>query len=374
MAALLGECATQRQQDQQVLLSRIADVEKRITSKLSYTQKDIPEYHKDMSERDDAGALLSERDLLCKWIALDQETGMFLVLPVTTDDPVVAAYLRGQPTNAYMLDFLRLVTDIGDQVVDLGAHVGTFAIGAAVSGRRVIAVDANRQHIALLDRSIKINGLDNVVLCHGAIAAGEGVVRFREDGLFGAVDYSGNSSGTIPVPAKRLDDVIENLGRGRVRLLKMDIEGSEFDAILTGERLFAQDRPMVWFESNGPTLRNAGNSIEELRSLFERYGYRCFRQEGERWIYAPPEQIQPEAWVDMFAMCEPDWSRWSARIDWSWSPNLILEKSRQWAALPHEHTRDHLLAQIEAHGLDVEVQDGLEQIRQTMVTTGRSAA
>jgi len=131
---------------------------------------------------------------------------------------------------------------------------------------------------------------------------------------------------------------------------------------------------MVWFESNGPTLRNAGSSIEDLRSLFERYGYRCFRQEGERWIYAPPEQIQPEAWVDMFAMCEPDWSRWSARIDWSWSPNLILEKSRQWAALPHEHTRDHLLAQIEAHGLDVEVQDGLEQIRQTMVTTGRSAA
>jgi len=302
---------------------------------------------------------IAGRDLVCKRFDFPEQSDAFLVLPQESDDPVVSAYLQRQELNAYMLEVLSETTSADDQVIDLGCHVGTFSIGASAMRRRVISVDASQFHIALVGHSKDINRFAHLQLQYAAISQREGTVWFDEDGLFGAVDFLGHSSRAVETPAMGLDRIAEEHAVGAVKFLKMDIEGAEYDAILTGKRMIARDHPVIWYESNGPTLSKAGKSISDLRSILESYGYRSYRIEGPRWIYAPPGQLQPEMWVDMIALSAQDQAKYAARICNHWQPDEILQKCREWAASPHESARRYLQNEINSHRYDPEVTDTL---------------
>jgi FkbM family methyltransferase len=309
----------------------------------------------------------ADHDLICKWQPFDEGIGWYVALSPGTSDPVVALYLQGARDNENILRFAVEATEDGDQIVDLGAHVGTFSVGAAALKRKVVAVDASPSHITLLGRSKAINDLTNITVVHAAISTKSGRVRFNENGLFGTVDFDGVTPGAIEVQAMTLADIINTHATGPVKFIKMDIEGSECAAIETGMQILSRDQPIIWFESNGPTLALSGQTVDNLRGLLERCGYKVFRFEGDRWVYAPPDQIQPEAWVDMIALSDQHQRRWSDRIDWTWQPADLLEKCRFWANLPYENTKRHLQAEIVRRDVD-------ESIRPQLAELGRALA
>ncbi len=288
-------------------------------------------------------------DLTCKWKQFPGGAGAFLLLDPASDDPIVKTYLAGDSSNDYMLDSLRDVTDGPGSVIDLGCHVGTFALGALAMGHEVLAVDANPFHVFLVEHAARLNGFTRARTRWNAVSAAPGTVRFRRQGLFGAIDFDGSDPASIDVPSVRLDDLAAEFARP-VRFLKMDVEGAEYDVLSGGESLLRDDGPVVLFESNPPTLEMAGRSTAELRTAFETFGYRVFRPEGDRWIYTPPEEIQPEAWVDMIALNERHQARWSSRIDWHWPIGSIVQKCAFWAALPFPNTKLHLLRELAARG------------------------
>lgn len=296
-----------------------------------------------------AAPQIAGRDLVCKWFNFPESAGGFLVLPAKSTDPIVVEYLERTDSNSYMLDILGQTTRAGDQVIDLGCHVGTFSIGAAAMGRKVLSVDASQFHIALVRHSRDVNRFSNLEISHAAISRREGTIRFIENGLWGAIDFEGSSSETVEVQSKGLDRIVEEHGIGQVKFMKMDIEGGEVDAIITGQKMLARDQPIIWYESNGSTASISGNSVRALRSLLETMGYRTFRVEGDRWIYQPPSRIQPEMWVDMLALSERDQAKYADRISTEWSRSSIVEICRKWASLPYENTRRYLLAEINLH-------------------------
>ena len=149
--------------------------------------------------------LLADGDLVCKWLPFAPGAEAFLVLPAKTTDPVVRLYLRNEMDNAYMLTLLAQTTVSGDAVIDLGCHVGTFAVGAAAMRRRLLAVDAARSHVDLVERSRVMNGFSNLTIVHAVISKQQDAVPFKEDGLFGAVDFSPGADAPL-VPALRVDD------------------------------------------------------------------------------------------------------------------------------------------------------------------------
>jgi FkbM family methyltransferase len=309
--------------------------------------------------------VLGDADLVCKRLAFAPDASAFLVLPAKTTDPVVRLYLRGEMENAYMLARLGQTTVPGDSVVDLGCHVGTFAVGAAAMNRRVLALDAAPLHIDLVERSRAMNGFSNLTVVHAVISMQPGAVPFKEAGLFGAVDFTPGADAPL-VRAVRLDDLVSEFGQGPVRFLKMDIEGSEFDALMTGRTLLERDRPVILFESNDPTLRLAGHSVREVRELLEQWDYKVFRVEGDRWVYAPPEQMQPEAWVDMLALSSADQERWRDRLDWQWPEPALAQRCREWAALPYPNTRAYLLAEIRSRDFDASIRDEIAQVAEQL--------
>ncbi len=110
-------------------------------------------------------------------------------------------------------------------------------------------------------------------------------------------------------------------------------------------------------------------SVGDLRRLIEALGYRVFCIEGDRWVYAPPDQLRPECWVDMLALGRRDQRGWTARIDQKWEPRDILRKCREWAGPDHAESAGELLLALRQQtfqapiaGAVMELTDHLEQM------------
>src|SRR2546427_5264926 len=62
----------------------------------------------------------------------------------------------------------------GDVVVDVGAHIGRYALRAAARASKVIAVEPDPSNFSLLERNVRLNGFSNVVLVPHALSSRPG--------------------------------------------------------------------------------------------------------------------------------------------------------------------------------------------------------
>ncbi|MFN7883548.1 MAG: hypothetical protein ACK5PF_11125, partial [bacterium] len=90
--------------------------------------------------------------------------------------------------------------------------------------------------------------------------------------------------------------------------------------------------------------------IRQVRSHLESLGYRTYRVENQRFVYAPPDQIQPEAWLDVISLADKDRERLSERIDIDWRKEDILKRCEEWLGFKHEHTLKHLISEMRSCG------------------------
>src|SRR5207244_9761613 len=79
----------------------------------------------------------------------------------------------------------------GDVVVDVGAHIGRYALKAATKASTVIAVEPNPSNFELLARNARLNVFSNVVLVHKALSSRPGTRVLR----LAARQNTGRSSG-----------------------------------------------------------------------------------------------------------------------------------------------------------------------------------
>ena len=82
----------------------------------------------------------------------------------------------------------------------------------------------------------------------------------------------GGAASKVAVIGKRLDTVLDGLGRPPVSLVKIDIEGGEWEAIKGAEALISACRPYIIFEWNVENLRAYNRSAEDIFAIApERY-------------------------------------------------------------------------------------------------------
>lgn len=218
-----------------------------------------------------------------------------------------------QPRNWPL--FLGLLRP-GAVVLDLGAHLGGFALAAAAVGCRVLAVEANPVHAALLRRSAEANRFPGFDVVHAAASDRPGERRFRPYGPYGYVAPDGPADPVeVRVPAVAVDALLADRGVGRVDFVKMDIEGSEVAAIrgMTG-LLTRPDAPVVFYESNGHTLDYYGETCQRLKAEFVRLGYRNYYVDTAhaRLVPVDPGDLQPDCCVDYLAVKDAP-AEWSGR-------------------------------------------------------------
>ena len=152
---------------------------------------------------------------------------------------VVTEQLRG--------DYQRGPVSIGpgDVVLDVGGHLGGFTRVALDHGAgKVVVFEPNAVNIECFSRTFARElAAGKVALVEAAAWEAKGVLEFGGEGGSFHAAWRGEKTGLVAVPARTIDDVVEELGLGRVDFVKMDIEGSERHALRGAARVIGRFRP-----------------------------------------------------------------------------------------------------------------------------------
>lgn len=169
----------------------------------------------------------------------------------------------------------------GDIALDVGAHIGYFAIlfrlGVGAGGT-VFAFEPMPGTYRRLLRNVMLNRFTNVLPLPLALADRSGTAMFylhpENEGESSLIGAHGGESCQVQVSC--LDDLFRDGMAQRPRLMKMDAEGVEASILAGGRRWFDDHAPdLVISEINRGALANAGSSEEEVRRFFRERGYRC---------------------------------------------------------------------------------------------------
>jgi FkbM family methyltransferase len=173
-------------------------------------------------------------------------------------------------------------------VLDIGSHIGPFALVAAEANpkARVIAVEADPRNFALLSEHSAT--YPNITPLHAAIADQPGEMWFQPGG---ANDGAGHlciekpsDPAAFAIQTRTLAEICESRNLPRVDLMKLDVEGMEH-RLLAGESAFWRKfAPAHLIMELTASKRAPDNTAEILRAM-ENRGYRATRLQG---LYAVP--------------------------------------------------------------------------------------
>lgn len=178
-----------------------------------------------------------------------------MVLSSSESDLISRVLLSHGEWGYVETQLLSHVIDSDTVVYDVGAYIGTFSLGISkYAPKKIVAIEANRESC---DR-LRINLNSN---CQVPYVVENVAVGFQP-GKAVLLEYDAENLGGISVreyDSGRDDEssVIEVLALQQLRqrygnygLLKLDIEGAEYDA-LRGDAVWVRDnKPTIWAECN----------------------------------------------------------------------------------------------------------------------------
>lgn len=119
--------------------------------------------------------------------------------------------------------------------LDVGAHIGKYAVRAAVKvgdSGRVVAVEPDRDNFQLLVKNIALNGLRNCIPLRIAAYSSEGeITLFKGPSSAEHSTSEDFGKGSYKVRARVLDNVLKEIGVAGLDLIKIDVEGAEIDVL-----------------------------------------------------------------------------------------------------------------------------------------------
>jgi FkbM family methyltransferase len=181
-----------------------------------------------------------------------------------------------------ILEVFRYFAKPGDTVVDVGAHIGYFTLFLAkLVGSRghVYSFEPDHRARSFLTKSVDGSGIDWIDVSPLALASGRGSIKFF---LASGLGSSSAIKSIQQLDAKEtaiqtvsLDELVEEESVvGNIRLVKIDVEGFELDAIRGMTRVLMDHRPVMVVEVNKEMLHARGESPANLFALLTSLDYR----------------------------------------------------------------------------------------------------
>ena len=185
---------------------------------------------------------------------------------------------------------------IEDVIIDVGAHIGAFALHAALKAPlgKVYAIEPSKKSFELLQMNKSLNGLENVVACNLALYDRKGFARlshYPEHPSFGGQSWGNTLTLTFHegeiVRTDTLANFLEDNKILKCNYMKVNCEGSEFEIILSTpkEHLRRTYLYLVLYHCD----MNWNHKPEELAEHFKENGFEVDlrKKEHERgWIVA----------------------------------------------------------------------------------------
>jgi FkbM family methyltransferase len=216
-----------------------------------------------------------------------------LIRPETTDEKVIDEVLI---KDVYEKKKLNFYIEPGDQWLDLGGNIGTFAVMCLLKGASVISYEPEEENYQMLVANLEINFDDNhkYTVIKKAVGIEDGTVDFYlckgDYNKYRHTIYKKRGRTSITVPIESIWTVLSKFPK--VNAIKMDIEGAEIDIL---EQMSLTD----WMQSHVNKLvfeysfdidsyiPRFLNIIKKLRTYFDIVEYSKVKETEEHYKYFP---------------------------------------------------------------------------------------
>lgn len=167
--------------------------------------------------------------------------------------------------------------------LEVGTHVGYYAVRMAKLYGKVIAVEPNPQSIECLKKNIELNNVDNITII--PVACGD-IEETKPIGLMeGGTSFHRRNTPSINVQVKKLDSLVEHAD-----VVKIDVEGWEEQVVRGGLELINRSKPVIFIEHHEfEYYPEARGSYENIRKIL--VNYRRFNLDCTRFCYVPEEKL-----------------------------------------------------------------------------------
>jgi FkbM family methyltransferase len=171
--------------------------------------------------------------------------------------------------------FCKLVGP-GQILFDLGANVGFYTLLASRivgDGGRVIAFEPAKRNISYLRRHLTINTVKNCDVVEAAVSSKDGIAHFDVSTLpvTGHLSCENADSG-YDVATVTLDGLVRSGSIPYPNVIKCDIEGGEYEALIGARETLLKYRPLILLATHGEEahsrcsqlLRELGYGVKSL--------------------------------------------------------------------------------------------------------------
>jgi FkbM family methyltransferase len=209
-------------------------------------------------------------------------------------------YFYGSYEEEYCDYWIQLAGE-ASTIFDVGTNVGLYSLLAAAANQRacIHAFEPTPEIVAAFKKNIQLNRMRNISVTASAVGSqtGKGYLKRHRHGaeLYDWMNYvsaAASRSDDVPINLIALDDYCSQKQIARIDLLKMDIEGGEYDALRGAEKLLqAQAIGCIFLELVESHATRSGHSTVEIKRLLIDAGYRICRLQAGALAAVEPEKI-----------------------------------------------------------------------------------
>lgn len=203
------------------------------------------------------------------------------VFTLKTGDGVDIRSVKDFDPAPLLEDFLHTKIKKGSVIMDLGGNLGIVSLYLSrLTGNkgRVFVFEPDERNFNLLSQNLVLNRAENITPVKKGVWNRNGTLEFFSGGnytsSFHKTDYIEKEKSKYSVKKVtviRLDDAVKELKIKKLDLLKIDIEGSEIQALEGGEKVIKKFKPEIIVE----THIIAGSSSENgVKSILKDLGYK----------------------------------------------------------------------------------------------------
>ncbi|WP_036511659.1 FkbM family methyltransferase [Nitrincola nitratireducens] len=206
-------------------------------------------------------------------------------------------YESKRPYEYEMLQVIKKGLSDNDLFVDVGANIGNHSLYlASVAGCKVVAFEPNKRLYEPFCKSVELNSLNDRVKVFN-IGLGQAVSKAKlinlDDRNLGAQSLQISETGKCDISVYPLDQISFD---ARITVLKIDVEGMEFEVLMGAKSKILTDKPLLIVEAADT------NAFDKIRGFVEECNYvYCHSFNGTpTHFFIHQDEIKDSPWKFLF--------------------------------------------------------------------------
>lgn len=182
---------------------------------------------------------------------------------------------------------LKFAIKDGFVVIDGGANIGSFSIYAAKSAQdvKVLSYEPVRENFEALLENIRINKLSNIEAFNHALSGKIATKKiFLAESRIGDHSFSRKTNKCVEVECLGIKDTFERNKIVKCNLLKLDVEGAEYEILFNTPREFLNRIQLICLEFHDDLTNKY--SHQDLIEFLCRHGFNVKKHNRYNILYA----------------------------------------------------------------------------------------